>query len=55
MRALILAGDVAAVQRQVQAYLDVGITQVVIALRRPGFYDREGLRLFAKEVMPSFR
>jgi F420-dependent oxidoreductase-like protein len=55
MRAIILAGDVAAVQRQVQAYLDVGITHVIIALRRPGFYDREGLRLFATEVMPAFR
>jgi F420-dependent oxidoreductase-like protein len=55
MRALILAGDVAAVQRRVQAYLDIGITHIIIALRRPGFYDREGLRLFAKEVMPAFR
>ena len=54
MRAMILAGDVAAVQRQVQAYLDVGITHIIIALRRPGFYDREGLRLFAREVMPAF-
>jgi len=55
MRGMILAGDVAAVQHQVQACLDVGITQVIIALRRPGFYDREGLRLFAREVMPAFR
>jgi F420-dependent oxidoreductase-like protein len=55
MRALILAGDVAGVQRQVQAYLDVGITHIIIALRRPGFYDREGLRLFAREIMPAFR
>ena len=55
MRAMILAGDVAAVQRQVQAYLDVGITHIIIALRRPGFYDREGLRLFAREVMLAFR
>ena len=55
MRAMILAGDVAAVQRQVQAYLDVGITHLIIALRRPGFYDREGLRLFAREVVPAFR
>jgi alkanesulfonate monooxygenase SsuD/methylene tetrahydromethanopterin reductase-like flavin-dependent oxidoreductase (luciferase family) len=55
MRAMILAGDVAAVQRQVQAYLDVGITHLIIALRRPGFYDKEGLRLFAREVMPAFR
>jgi F420-dependent oxidoreductase-like protein len=55
MRAMILAGDVAAVQRQVQAYLDVGITHLIIALRRPGFYDTEGLRLFANEVVPAFR
>jgi F420-dependent oxidoreductase-like protein len=55
MRAIILAGDVAAVQRQVQAYLDVGISHIIIALRRPGFYDRAGLRLFAREVMPAFR
>jgi F420-dependent oxidoreductase-like protein len=55
MRAMILAGDVAAVQRQVQGYLDIGITHIIIALRRPGFYDREGLRLFAQEVMPAFR
>jgi F420-dependent oxidoreductase-like protein len=55
IRASILAGDVATVQRQVQAYLDVGVTHFIIVLRRPGFYDREGLRLFAKEVMPHFR
>jgi F420-dependent oxidoreductase-like protein len=55
MRAMILAGDVGAVQRRVQTYLDVGITHLIIALRRPGFYDREGLRLFAREVMPAFR
>jgi F420-dependent oxidoreductase-like protein len=55
MRSMILAGDVAAVQRQVQAYLDVGITHLIIALRRPGFYDREGLRLFAREILPAFR
>lgn len=55
MRAIILAGDVAAVHRQVQAYLDSGITHHILALRRPGFFDREGLRLFAAEVMPAFR
>ena len=55
LRASILAGDVATVQRQIQAYLDVGVTHFIIVLRRPGFYDREGLRLFAKEVMPHFR
>jgi F420-dependent oxidoreductase-like protein len=55
MRALILAGDVAAVQRQVQAYVDIGVTHLILALRRPGFFDREGLRLFAQAIMPCFR
>ncbi|HJY82601.1 MAG TPA: LLM class F420-dependent oxidoreductase [Candidatus Binatia bacterium] len=55
IRALILAGDVASVQRQVQAYVDVGVTHLILALRRPGFFDREGLRLFAQAIMPHFR
>jgi len=42
-------------QRQVRAYFDLGISHLIIALRRPGFYDKEGLRLFAREVMPAFR
>ena len=54
-RATILAGDVAAVQQQVQAYVDAGATHFILVLRRPGFYDREGIRLFAKEIMPHFR
>lgn len=55
MRASILAGDGASVQRQIQAYVDVGVTHFIVVLRRPGFYDREGLRQFAREVMPHFR
>jgi len=55
VRASLLAGDMATVQRQIQAYVDVGVTHFIIVLRRPGLYDREGLRLFAKEVMPRFR
>lgn len=54
-RATILAGDVAAVRQQVQAYVDAGATHFILVLRRPGFYDREGIRLFAKEIMPHFR
>jgi F420-dependent oxidoreductase-like protein len=54
-RATILAGDVASVQRQIQAYVDVGVTHFIVVLRRPGLYDREGLRLFAQEIMPRFR
>ncbi|MCS6925218.1 MAG: LLM class F420-dependent oxidoreductase [Candidatus Binatia bacterium] len=55
LRATILAGDVETVRRQLQAYIDVGVTHFIIVVRRPGFYDLEGLRLFAKEVMPHFR
>ena len=51
----LLAGDVATVRQQLQAYIDVGVTHFIIALRRPGLYDREGVRLFAKEIMPAFR
>ena len=51
----ILAGDVAAIHQQVQAYLDSGIIHLILALRRPEFFDREGLPLFATEVMPTFR
>lgn len=54
-RATILAGDAAAVRQQVQAYVDAGATHFILVLRRPGFYDREGIRLFAREVMPHFR
>ena len=54
-RKTILLGDPAAIRQQLQAYIDVGVTHFIIALRRPGLYDREGLRLFAKEVMPAFR
>jgi F420-dependent oxidoreductase-like protein len=54
-RKSVLAGDPAAIRQQLQAYIDVGVTHFIINLRRPGLYDREGVRLFAKEVMPAFR
>jgi len=54
-RKSVLAGDPAAIRQQMQAYIDAGITHFIINLRRPGLYDREGVRLFAKEVMPAFR
>lgn len=54
-RKSILVGDPAAIRQQMQAYIDAGITHFIINLRRPGLYDREGVRLFAKEVMPAFR
>jgi len=54
-RKSILVGDPTTVRQQMQTYIDVGITHFIINLRRPGLYDREGVRLFAKEVMPAFR
>lgn len=54
-RKSILAGSPDEIRQQIQAYIDVGITHFIINLRRPGLYDREGVRVFAKEVMPKFR
>jgi alkanesulfonate monooxygenase SsuD/methylene tetrahydromethanopterin reductase-like flavin-dependent oxidoreductase (luciferase family) len=54
-RKSVLAGDPAAIRQQLQTYIDAGVTHFIINLRRPGLYDREGVRLFAKEVMPAFR
>jgi len=51
MRERILAGDSATVQRQGQAYGDIDVTHLSLALRWPGFDDREGLRLFATAIM----
>lgn len=55
VRRSVLAGDPATIKKQMQAYIDVGVTHFIINLRRPGLYDLEGVRLFAKEVMPAFR
>jgi F420-dependent oxidoreductase-like protein len=54
-RKSVLIGDPAAIRQQVQAYIDAGVTHFIINLRKPGLYDREGVRMFAKEVMPHFR
>jgi F420-dependent oxidoreductase-like protein len=54
-RKSVLVGDPAAIRQQLQTYIDAGVTHFIINLRRPGLYDREGVRLFAKEVMPAFR
>jgi len=55
VRKSVLAGDPGEVRKQMQAYIDAGVTHFIINLRRPGLYDLEGVRLFAKEVMPTFR
>src|SRR2546422_1949830 len=52
-KATILVGNAEEVKKQVQAYIDAGITHIIIGMRQP--YDREGLQRFAKEVMPAFR
>jgi F420-dependent oxidoreductase-like protein len=55
VRKSVLAGDPATIRQQMQAYIDAGVTHFIINLRRPGLYDLDGVRLFAKEVMPTFR
>jgi F420-dependent oxidoreductase-like protein len=52
-RAMSLVGTPEEVKKQVQAYIDAGVTHIIIGQRQP--YDREGLQRFAKEVMPAFR
>ncbi|MBI3301440.1 MAG: TIGR03560 family F420-dependent LLM class oxidoreductase [Deltaproteobacteria bacterium] len=54
-RRTILAGTSSEeVKKQVQAFVDAGITHFIVTVRSQP-YDREGLRRFAQEVMPAFR
>ncbi len=55
VRESVLVGDPEAIRQQLQTYIDAGVTHFIINLRRPGLYDLEGVRLFAKEVIPTFR
>jgi F420-dependent oxidoreductase-like protein len=52
-KAMILVGNVEDVKQQVQAYIDSGVTHIIIGQRQP--YDRAGLQRFATEVIPAFR
>ncbi len=52
-KAMILVGNTEEIKKQVQGYIDAGVTHIIIGQRQP--YDREGLQRFAKEVMPAFR
>ena len=52
-KAMILVGTAEDIKKQVQGYIDAGVTHIIIGQRQP--YDREGLQRFAKEVMPAFR
>lgn len=54
-RRTILAGTSSEeVKKQVQEFVDAGITHFIVTVRSQP-YDREGLRRFAQEVMPAFR
>jgi F420-dependent oxidoreductase-like protein len=48
-----LLGTPAEVREQLQAYVDAGITQWMIAVGAP--FDMDMLALFAREVLPAFR
>ena len=52
-RRTFLAGTPAENRAQLKAYIDIGVTHFIINLRRPGLYDREAVRVFAKEIMPA--
>ena len=48
---MILAGPLAEIRQQMQAYSDSGVTHFIVNLRRPGLYDRDAVRIFATEVI----
>ena len=52
-RARFLVGPPEDVQRQVRAYVDAGVTHIILTLFAP--YDEDALRLFAERVTPAFR
>jgi len=41
------------VKKQVQAFVDAGITHFIVTVRNQ-LYDREALRRFAQEMIPAF-
>lgn len=54
-RKMVLAGSPEDIRQQMQTYIDVGVSHFIVNLRRPGLYDRDAVRVFAKEVMPTFK
>lgn len=48
-----IVGSPVEVTNRIQEYIDLGITHVIPGIGSP--FDLEGLRLFAKKVMPAFR
>lgn len=48
----VLADSPATIRERLAAYADAGVTEIILSLRPP--FDRELLRTFAAEIMPSF-
>jgi hypothetical protein len=48
-----LAGTLTEVRQQIEEYVAVGVTHIIISLAAP--YDMAILRRFAADVMPAFR
>ena len=53
-RTLIAGASAEELKKQIQAFIDAGITHFIFTVRSQP-YDREGLKRFAQEVMPAFR
>ena len=48
-----LAGNLAEIRQQIERYIAVGVTHIILSLSAP--YDYAALRRFAAEVMPALR
>jgi exonuclease I len=53
-RTIIAATNAEELKKQIQAFIDVGITNFIFTVRSQP-YDRDGLKRFAQEVIPAFR
>jgi F420-dependent oxidoreductase-like protein len=53
-RTIIAATGAEELKKQIQAFIDVGITHFIFTVRSQP-YDRDGLKRFAQEVIPAFR
>ena len=49
----VLAGSAEDITKKIRTFVDAGATHIIMNIQPP--YDRELLRRFAEEVMPSFR
>jgi len=49
----ILADSADAIRDRIRTYVDAGATEIILSLRPP--FDRELMRRFAQEIMPTFK